>query len=164
MATKRMNIVGERVKQARLKHKPRFTQDELSAQLSRLGVYVDRAGIAKIETGIRCVVDYELKALTKVLGVSVDWLLGSKGSDRREWLRFTEPRLPTFSLTRPTRFSRRASALLPTQRIAEAADQSMGKGDSSSKGCVCRTHKSFSTLEEVVTALRVSNSPAAEAA
>ena len=78
MATKRMNIVGERVKQARLKHKPPFTQDELSAQLSRLGVYVDRAGIAKIETGIRCVVDYELKALAKGEGVSVDWLLGAK--------------------------------------------------------------------------------------
>lgn len=78
MAAKSKNIVGERVKQARHKHKPPLTQDELSAQLSRLGVYVDRAGIAKIETGIRRVVDYELKALAKVLGVSVDWLLGAK--------------------------------------------------------------------------------------
>ena len=76
MAAKSMNIVGERVKQARLKHKPLLTQDELSGRLSHLGVYVDRAGIAKIETGIRCVVDYELKALAEALGVSVNWLLG----------------------------------------------------------------------------------------
>jgi transcriptional regulator with XRE-family HTH domain len=78
MATKRMNIVGERVKQARLKHKPSLTQDELSGRLSRLGVYIDRAGIAKIETGIRRVLDYEIKALAEVLGVSVVWLLGAK--------------------------------------------------------------------------------------
>lgn len=78
MATKRMNIVGERVKQARLKHKPPLTQDELSGRLSRLGVYVDRAGIAKIETGIRRVLDYEVKALAEVLGVPVTWLLGAK--------------------------------------------------------------------------------------
>jgi transcriptional regulator with XRE-family HTH domain len=78
MASKSKNIVGERVKQARHKHKPALTQDELSAKLSRLGVYVDRAGIAKIETGIRCVVDYEIKALADVLGVSVAWLLGAK--------------------------------------------------------------------------------------
>jgi transcriptional regulator with XRE-family HTH domain len=78
MAAKSKNIVGERVKQARLKHKPPLTQDELSGRLSRLGVSIDRAGIAKIETGIRHVVDYELKVLAKVLGVSVDWLLGAK--------------------------------------------------------------------------------------
>ena len=78
MATKRMNIVGERVKQARLKHKPSLTQDELSGRLSRLGVYIDRAGIAKIETGIRRVLDYEIEALAEVLGVSVVWLLGAK--------------------------------------------------------------------------------------
>jgi transcriptional regulator with XRE-family HTH domain len=78
MATKRMNLVGERVKQARIKHKPPLTQDELSGRLSRLGVYVDRAGIAKIETGIRRVVDYEIKALGEALAVSVTWLLGAK--------------------------------------------------------------------------------------
>jgi transcriptional regulator with XRE-family HTH domain len=70
-----MNIVGERVKQARLKRKPALTQDELSGQLSRIGVAIDRAGISKIEIGARCVLDYELKGLAKVLNVSVNWLL-----------------------------------------------------------------------------------------
>ena len=78
MATKRMNIVGERVKQARLKHKPPLTQDELSGRLSVIGVAIDRAGISKIEVGLRSVLDFEVKAFAKVLGVSAGWLLGVK--------------------------------------------------------------------------------------
>ena len=78
MATKRMNIVGERVKQARLKHKPPLTQDELSGRLSAVGVAIDRAGISKIEIGLRSVLDFEIKAFAKVLDVSAAWLLGVK--------------------------------------------------------------------------------------
>lgn len=71
-----MNIVGERVKQARLRRKPPLTQDELSGRLAQLGANIDRAGISKIEIGARCVLDYEVKAFAKALGVSVGWLLG----------------------------------------------------------------------------------------
>lgn len=78
MAQKSMNIIGKRVKQARLRRNPSLTQDELSGQLARLGVAVDRAGISKIEIGARCVLDYEVKALAKVLGVSAGWLLDDK--------------------------------------------------------------------------------------
>lgn len=73
-----MNIIGKRVKQARLRRNPSLTQDELSGQLARLGVAIDRAGISKIEIGARCVLDYEVKALAKVLGVSAGWLLDDK--------------------------------------------------------------------------------------
>ncbi len=72
------NLVGKRVKEARAVAKPPLTQEELSGKLSRLGVSVDRAGIAKIETGIRGVLDFELVALAKALGVKVTWLLGLK--------------------------------------------------------------------------------------
>ena len=75
-AAKTMNIVGERVKQARLRRKPPLTQDELSGKLAQAMVNIDRAGISKIEIGARCVLDYEVKALAKALGVSVGWLLG----------------------------------------------------------------------------------------
>ncbi len=78
MAQKSMNIIGKRVKQARLRRNPSLTQDELSGQLARLGVAIDRAGISKIEIGVRCVLDYEVKALAKVLGVSAGWLLDDK--------------------------------------------------------------------------------------
>ena len=73
-----MNIIGKRVKQARLRRNPSLTKDELSGQLARLGVAIDRAGISKIEIGARCVLDYEVKALAKVLGVSAGWLLDDK--------------------------------------------------------------------------------------
>lgn len=73
---KAMNIVGDRVKQARLGHKPPLTQDELSGKLAQRDVSIDRAGISKIEIGARCVLDFEVKALAKALGVTVGWLLG----------------------------------------------------------------------------------------
>ena len=72
------NLVGERVKKARGNAQPPITQDELSKKLNKLGVSIDRAGIAKIETGVRGVLDFELVALAKSLGVKVTWLLGLK--------------------------------------------------------------------------------------
>ena len=73
-----MNIVGERVRHARLRRKPPLTQDALSGQLAKLGVSIDRAGISKIEIGARCVIDLEVRGLAKALHVSASWLLGMK--------------------------------------------------------------------------------------
>ncbi len=53
-----------------------LTQDALSGRLARLGILLDRAAVAKIETNRRRVLDYELKGLSLALGVRVDWLLG----------------------------------------------------------------------------------------
>lgn len=72
------NLVGKRVKEARTQAQPSLTQEELSKKLSKLGVSIDRAGVAKIETGVRGVLDFELVALAKALGVKVTWLLGAK--------------------------------------------------------------------------------------
>ena len=74
----RKNIVGRRVAEARAKFEPALTQDALSGKLSRLGIQLDRAAIAKIENNYRHVLDYELKALAEALGVDVDWLLGDE--------------------------------------------------------------------------------------
>lgn len=71
----RKNIVGRRVAQARKNRKPPLTQDALSGKVARRGIQLDRAAIAKIENGLRSVLDYELKALAEVLGVDVSWLL-----------------------------------------------------------------------------------------
>jgi hypothetical protein len=78
MGQVRQNLVGERVKEARANSQPPITQQELSKRLFKLGVSIDRSGIAKIETGIRGVLDFELVALSKALNVKVPWLLGSK--------------------------------------------------------------------------------------
>jgi hypothetical protein len=69
------NVVGRRVAEARSALEPPLTQDALSGRLARLGIQLDRAAIAKIETNRRHVFDYELKVLAKVLGVEVSWLL-----------------------------------------------------------------------------------------
>ena len=72
------NVVGKRVKEARRHAQPPLTQEELSNKLAKLGVSIDRAGIAKIEMGIRGVLDFEVVALASSLAVKVTWLLGVK--------------------------------------------------------------------------------------
>lgn len=74
----RKNIVGRRVAQARALHLPPITQDELSGKLAGIGIGLDRAAIAKIETDRRGVLDFELKALARALNVKADWLLGGR--------------------------------------------------------------------------------------
>ncbi|NJN97464.1 MAG: helix-turn-helix transcriptional regulator [Anaerolineales bacterium] len=69
------NIVGLRVREARLKHVPVLTQEELANKLTRSGFDIDRIGISKIETGLRQIHDYEVVLLAQVLEVSVSWLL-----------------------------------------------------------------------------------------
>ena len=73
---KAANIVGNRVRDARLKAKPPITQEDLVARLQVLGLsYIDQAKISRIESGDRPVYDYEILALAKALGISVNWLL-----------------------------------------------------------------------------------------
>ena len=53
-----------------------LTQAVLSEKVSKLGVKLDRAAIAKIENNLRAVTDVELVALAKALEVTVNQLLG----------------------------------------------------------------------------------------
>jgi len=70
----RKNICGDRVHEARCKH--RLTQSDLAAKLQVNGIVLERDSISRIEIGTRFVADYELRELAKVLHVSVAWLLG----------------------------------------------------------------------------------------
>lgn len=72
--TEERNIAGPRVKAARLENN--MTQKELSIKLETLAVYIDRASISKLEQQKRIITDIELLALSQVLNVSVNWLLG----------------------------------------------------------------------------------------
>ena len=76
------NIVGKRVKEARTLHSPPLTQDQLSGKLAAEGVQLDRVAIAKIETGIRCAFDFEIRALAAALKVDANWLLGIEAASR----------------------------------------------------------------------------------
>ena len=71
-----VNLVGERVKTTRRRRNPPLTQDDLSGQLAAYGIQLDRIAISRIEGGSRYVSDFEVRALSKVLGVSPAWLLG----------------------------------------------------------------------------------------
>ena len=68
------NICGDRVHEARCKL--RLTQSDLAAQLQINGIIIERDSVSRIEIGTRFVADYELKVLSKILKVSVNWLLG----------------------------------------------------------------------------------------
>ena len=70
------NLIGERVRKARQSFSPPITQDQLSGRLARYGVEINRVKIAKIENGIRCVFDFEVRAFALVLKVDANWLLG----------------------------------------------------------------------------------------
>ena len=67
------NVCGDRVHEARCRL--RLTQSDLAAQLQVGGINIERDSVSRIEIGTRFVADYELRALARVLKVSVDWLL-----------------------------------------------------------------------------------------
>jgi len=77
------NVIGVRVRQARLALSPRVSQEDLSGRLARLGVQITQTSLSKIENRTRYVMDYEALTLAKVLKVSVSWLYGEEGKQKR---------------------------------------------------------------------------------
>jgi transcriptional regulator with XRE-family HTH domain len=68
---KARNLIGSRIRQARLNCKPAVTQDDLAGRLAALGIQMDRSAISRIETRERYLMDYEIAAIAKSLKVSV---------------------------------------------------------------------------------------------
>lgn len=85
----RKNLIGERLKIARLIQKPSLSQKELIAKLQIYGVEVPDNAISRIESGTRPVTDIELVAFSRILNVSVVWLLGLDPGDHSNIIRFT---------------------------------------------------------------------------
>ena len=75
---KTMNITGERIRQARLLSA--MPQNELSAKLELMPLYICRGSLSRIENGLRYVHDFELDAICNILGVSYDFLFGKSDS------------------------------------------------------------------------------------
>lgn len=67
------NISGDRIREAR--QKMRLSQADLAARMQVEGIAIERDSISRIEIGTRFVPDYELPLFSKVLNVSVNWLL-----------------------------------------------------------------------------------------
>ena len=74
--SKYKNVVGERVRLARVALKPPVSQEDLSGRLARRGIQITQTGISKIENRSRYVMDYEAQVLAKILKVSIAWLYG----------------------------------------------------------------------------------------
>jgi transcriptional regulator with XRE-family HTH domain len=72
----RRNIIGARVRQARLKSNPAVSQDDLAGKLAAQGILVDRTAVSRIENQSRYAMDYEAAAIARALKVSVAWLFG----------------------------------------------------------------------------------------
>ena len=70
-----LNVVGPKVKQARLANQPPITQNELAIRLQVLGWDIDRFGVSKIERGQRQVTDKEILLLAEALNISISELL-----------------------------------------------------------------------------------------
>ena len=69
------NKSGHRLRIARTMNKPSLTQDDLAARMQIEGYELTRNMISRIEIGERYVTDLELIAFSKVLNVSIAWLL-----------------------------------------------------------------------------------------
>lgn len=67
------NLCGEHIREARLKR--RITQEDLAAKLQIEGIIMERDSVSRIEIGTRFVADYELVVLSRILGVSLEWLI-----------------------------------------------------------------------------------------
>jgi len=68
------NICGDRVRTAR--KALGLSQENLAARLQVKGINIERDSISRIEIGTRFVADFELRILSEILGVSVNFLLG----------------------------------------------------------------------------------------
>lgn len=74
LETENMNIIGQRVKEARVN--AGLSQQQLSNKLELMAVYVCRGSVSRIENGERAITDIEIDAISKVLKVSLDYLFG----------------------------------------------------------------------------------------
>lgn len=70
------NVSGERIREQRLKR--RLSQSALAAKMQTEGAIIDQDAISRIESGSRLVTDYELLVLTRIFGVSSDYLIGAE--------------------------------------------------------------------------------------
>ena len=75
---KHKNITGKQIREQRVFHDPPISQTDLAYCATKQGVPLDQGAISRIEGRGRTVSDYELRAIARCLGVSIDMLFGGK--------------------------------------------------------------------------------------
>jgi HTH-type transcriptional regulator, cell division transcriptional repressor len=74
--TRGFNILGGNIRKGRLRMDPVLSQSDLAARLTLRGLSIDRTTVTRIENGKRYLRDFEIKAIAKVLRVTVSKLFG----------------------------------------------------------------------------------------
>lgn len=64
------NMVGKKIKE--LRKKQHLSQQELSAKLETMAIYICRGSISRIEEQCRTVTDIELYGLSEILSVPIE--------------------------------------------------------------------------------------------
>lgn len=67
----RRNLTGNAIQRIRMAAVPKITQEDMVGRLARQGVQINQSQVAKIESGDRPILDYELAAISKALKVPV---------------------------------------------------------------------------------------------
>lgn len=80
-----VNISGHRIRVARAMQEPKMSQQRLAlrCQVDEGMLGITKEVISKIERGARGVSDLEIKAMARVLNVSVDWLVRDTDNPKR---------------------------------------------------------------------------------
>jgi transcriptional regulator with XRE-family HTH domain len=68
------NTTGHAVHRIRMAAEPKISQEDMVGRLAKVGIRVNQSQIAKLESGHRPILDYELAALAKALKVPVQAL------------------------------------------------------------------------------------------
>ncbi len=76
------NLIGDRVRRARLACKPPVTQEDLAGRLAAREITIDQTAISRIENQTRYLMDYEVVAIAKALKVSVSYLFGESNKPK----------------------------------------------------------------------------------
>jgi transcriptional regulator with XRE-family HTH domain len=83
MSRRYRNCIGPRVRELRMSKS--LTQDQFGARLQLAGLHtLDRVGVAKIESQLRSVFDFELAIIARELGVDPTKLLPSERALRED--------------------------------------------------------------------------------
>lgn len=76
------NLIGGRIRKARLACSPPVTQEDLAGRLAARGISIDQTAVSRIENNSRYLMDYEIIAIAKALKVSVSYLFGESNKLR----------------------------------------------------------------------------------
>lgn len=78
--SERKNLIGTKVRE--LRKKQGLSQQQLSARLETLAIYICRGSISRIEDGSRTVTDIELYGLSQVLSTPINDLFTAITDDK----------------------------------------------------------------------------------